>query len=628
MAFVGNLQQLGRSVMLPMIILPAAAIFQSLAQLPWEYVGLPGMNEFLMLASQSIFQFLPYIFALGIALGLTSNGLGAGMAALVGMFIYTGIITKYAPGAEPTVLIGTFIGIVAGVSYQRFKDLRLPEYIQFFGGPRFVPFFVSCFTLLFSMAMVNLSEQLEWLLVELGEVISLAGGFGVFLYGFIHRILVIFGLHHLVSHLFWFQVGGYETDAGNMVYGDLPRFFAGDPTAGVFMAGLYPTMMFALPAIALAIIHEAREDLKPKIRRTFTLAALASFLTGVTEPIEFAFLFVAPYLYVVHALLSGLIMWITYELGILHGFSFSAGAIDYVINMHLSTKGWLIIPIGIVTGIIYYFLFRWAITRFQIPTPGREEGSQLDEWVGDIPYRAPLILQAIGGKQNIIQMESCITRLRLKVTNEKDMDINALRNLGAAGVIRLGGGHVQVVFGTYSELIREEMIKTIHRDQQQISFHSPMQGKMIPLSEVPDPIFSALLVGNGVAFIPDRGELVSPVKGKVIHIYPTMHAIGILTDDGLEVLMHIGIDTSKLVGKDYFTAVVKEGEEVLPGQLLIRFNIQKVKKDSKSLASPMVITNSDRVKSWRFAPFKGVKKGQSSVMSVVLHESKDEGDIQ
>jgi len=628
MAFIGNLQQLGRAVMLPMIVLPAAAVFQSLAQLPWEYIGLPGMNEILLYASQSIFQFLPYIFALGIGLGLTSNGLSAGMAALVGMFIYTGVITKFAPGTEPTVLVGTFIGIVSGISYLRFKDLKLPEFIQFFGGPRFVPLFVSGFTFLFSIAMVNLSHELEWLLVELGEIVSLAGGFGVFLYGFIHRILVIFGLHHLVSHMFWFQVGGYEAEAGYMVYGDLPRFFAGDPSAGVFMAGLYPTMMFALPAIAAAIIHEAREDLKPKIMRTFTFAALSSFLTGVTEPIEFAFLFVAPYLYVVHSFLSGLIMWITYELGIRHGFSFSAGAIDYVINYHLSTKGWLIIPIGIVTGVVYYFLFRWAIRRFQIPTPGREEGSQLDDWVGDIPYRAPLVLQAIGGKQNILQMESCITRLRLKVVNEKEIDVNALRNLGAAGVIRLGGGHVQVVFGTYSELIREEMIKTIHRDQQQISFHSPMQGRMIPLEDVPDPIFAGFIVGRGVAFIPERGELVSPVKGKVVHIYPTMHAIGILSDEGLEVLLHIGIDTSKLIGKDYFNAIVAEGDEVIPGQLLIRFNLQRIKKESKSLATPMVITNSDIVKSWRYAPFKHVKKGQSSIMSVVLKESKNEGDTQ
>ncbi|GBG06228.1 PTS glucose transporter subunit IIA [Paenibacillus agaridevorans] len=626
MKFIGSLQQLGRAFMLPMIVLPAAAVFLSLSQLPWDWIGLPGMAEHLRAASDIIFVYLPFIFALGISLGLTGNALSAGIASLVGMAIYVGITAEASAEIEPTVLIGAMIGIVSGVSYERFKDLRLPEYIQFFGGPRFVPIFVSVLSLLFSIGILNLAPTLQHLMVELGDVVASGGGFGIFLYGFIHRILVVFGLHHLVSHVFWFQIGGYETEGGTMVYGDLPRFFAGDPEAGVFMAGLYPTMMFALPAIAFAIIHEAREDLKPKIRKTFLYAALASFLTGVTEPVEFAFLFVAPYLYVVHAILSGGIMWVTYELGIRHGFSFSAGAIDFLINKHLATRGWLILPIGIVVFAVYYLLFRWAITRFQIPTPGREEGSQLDEWAGDIPYRAPLILQAIGGKQNIVQMESCITRLRLKVSNDKIIDVNALRNLGAAGVIRLGGGHVQVVFGTFSELIREEMLKAITRDQAQVLFHSPVQGRMISLDEVPDPIFAGKLVGNGVAFLPDKGELVSPVKGEVIHIYPTMHAIGIRTPEGLEVLLHIGIDTSKLSGKSYFEAVVKEGDSVLPGALLIKFNLQRVRKESKSLATPMVITNSDIVHSWRYAPFKAVKKGQSSVMSVVLKESNGGGE--
>jgi glucose-specific phosphotransferase system IIA component len=628
MSFIGSLQQLGRAFMLPMIVLPAAAIFQSLSKLPWHLIGLPGMEGYLVTASGAIFGYLPYIFALGIALGLTGNALSAGMGALIGMLIYSGIAGNSAIPIEPTVLIGTLIGILAGISHERFKNLRLPEYIQFFGGPRFVPLFMSFASLLFAIGMTKLAPHLQQFMLELGNIVSSGGGFGVFLYGFVHRILVVFGLHHLVSHVFWFQIGAYETDGGQMVFGDLPRFFAGDPSAGSFMAGLYPTMMFALPAIALAIIHEAREDLKPKIRKTFLYAALASFLTGVTEPVEFAFLFVAPYLYVVHAILSGIIMWVTYELGIKHGFSFSAGAIDFVINEHLATRGWLIIPIGIVVGLIYYFLFRWAIRRFRIPTPGREEGSQLDEWAGDIPYRAPLILQAIGGKQNIVRMESCITRLRLKVSDEKLIDVNALRNLGAAGVINLGGGQVQVVFGTYSELIREEMLKTIQRDQAQVLFHSPMQGRMIPLEDVPDPIFAGKLVGQGVAFIPDRGELVSPVKGKVIHIYPTMHAIGILTPEGLEVLLHIGIDTSKLLGKAYFNSLVKEGDEVTPGMLLIRFDLQRVKRESKSLATPMVITNSDMVHSWRYAPFKAVKKGQSSVMSVVLKERNRGGETQ
>ncbi|MFF2093549.1 glucose PTS transporter subunit IIA [Paenibacillus sp. NPDC058174] len=628
MNFLGSFQQLGRAFMLPMIVLPGAAIFLFLSQLPWGMIGMPAMSGYLQTASEAIFTFLPYFFAIGISLGLTSNALAAGMAALAGMVIYVSITGSADLKIEPTVFIGSLIGMISGFSYERFKNLRLPEYIQFFGGPRFVPLFVSAVSVVFSIAMVGIAPYIERMLVELGEIVASGGGFGVFLYGFVHRILVVFGLHHLVSHVFWFQIGGFETADGSMVYGDLPRFFAGDPTAGYFMGGMYPTMMFALPAIAFAIIHEAREDLKPKIRKTFLSAALASFLTGVTEPVEFAFLFVAPYLFVVHALLSGVIMWVTYELGIRHGFSFSGGAIDYIINLHLATKGWLLIPIGIIVGIVYYVLFRWAINRFRIPTPGREEGSQLDEWAGDIPYRAPLILQAIGGKDNIIQMESCITRLRLKVANERLLDINALRNLGAAGVIRLGGGNVQVVFGTYSELIRGEMIKSIQRDQAQVLFSSPMQGRMIPLEEVPDPIFSGKLVGEGVAFIPDKGELVSPVKGEIIHVYPTMHAVGIRTPEGLDVLLHIGIDTSQLGGKGYFNAVVKEGDEVLPGALLVKFDLQRIRKESKSIATPMVITNSDLVRSWRFAPFKAVKKGQSSVMSVVLKERNSGGEGQ
>ena len=467
MNIMGHLQQLGRSLMLPTIVLPAAAVFLALSGLPWASMGMPSMHTHLQTAGETLFVFLPYLFAFGVAMGMTSNAGTAGLAAIAGMFIYTSIINASHYELEPTVFTGVIIGIVTSILNEKFKSIKLPEYIQFFGGPRFVPLIVSVFSTLWAIIMVQIAPTIHNALIELGNVVNSGGGFGVFLFGFVLRILVVFGLHHLVSHVFWFQVGGYQVPGGHMVFGDLPRFFAGDPTAGGFMAGLYPTMMFALPAIAFAIIHEAREDLKPNIRKTFLTAALASFLTGVTEPIEFAFLFVAPYLFVVHALLSGFMMWLTYELGIRTGFSFSAGAIDFLINEHLATRGWLIIPIGIVFGLIYYVMFRWAIRRFRIPTPGREEGSQLDEWAGDIPYRAPLILQAIGGKENIVQMEACITRLRLKVGNDKLIDNNALKHLGAAGVIRLGGGNVQIVFGTYSELIREEMNKAIRRDISQ-----------------------------------------------------------------------------------------------------------------------------------------------------------------
>lgn len=618
MNWMGNLQQLGRSLMLPTITIPVAAILLRLAALPWQDLHMSHFGEILLFCGNTIFTYLPMIFAVGVALGLTESSSIAGMSALIGHLMFTQA-TKHYLGNEFHLGVpgGILIGLIAAILYHRVKHVQLPEYIQFFGGPRMVPLLMGLSIFLLSVIIIEIGPYLEKFMETLSMAIISLGGFGTFLYGVIHRLLVPSGLHHVFNNFFWFQLGAYQRPSGEVVFGDLPRFFAGDPTAGAYMAGLYPIMMFALPAIALAIIQEAREDLKPKIRATFLTAALASFLTGVTEPIEFAFLFVAPYLFIVHAILSGLSMWLAYVLDIHHGFSYSAGAIDYIINYHLSHNGWMLIPIGLAYGFVYYFLFSWAIRRFRIPTPGREEGSQLEEWAGDIPYRSPLILQALGGKENIKSLEACITRLRLTLQNDKLMDVSSLKHLGAAGVISLGGGNVQVVFGTYSELIREEIKKVIMRDVQQVSFHSPMQGRMIPLEEVPDKIFAGKLVGNGVAFMPEKGELVAPVAGKIMILYPTLHAVGIQTDEGLEVLLHIGIDTAQLQGK-WFTAAVKEGDHVEVGQLLVRFNLHKVKSNCKSLATPMIITNVDKVKSWSFAPFKAVKKGQASVMSVVM----------
>jgi glucose-specific phosphotransferase system IIA component len=625
MNWMGNLQHFGRALMLPMIALPAASIFLSLANLPWDSLGFEGFDEVLRLGGNTIFTFLPIIFAVGVALGLTENAGMAGMSSLLAFYLCTQVTQNYL-GSEFQINVtgGILLGIASAWSFHRFKSIEFPEYIQFFGGSRFVPLFMSFASLVFSYLFIHVSPWLSRGLTALSTLLLDMGGFGVFLYGMIHRLLVPSGLHHILNNIFWFQVGDFKRADGVIVHGDLPRFFAGDPTAGIYMAGLYPTMMFALPAIAFAIIHEAREDLKPKIRATFITAALACFFTGVTEPIEFAFLFVAPVLFIIHAVLSGLSMLIIYWLNIHHGFSFSAGAIDFVINLHLSHNGWLIIPIGLVYGLFYYVVFRWAIRRFDLATPGREDGSPLDAGVGDIPLRSPLILEALGGKHNIVKMEACITRLRLDLRNDKKMDITALKHLGAVGVIRLGGGHVQVVFGTLSELIREEIMKLLRKDVQTVLFHAPVQGLMIPLKDVPDPIFSGRMVGDGVAFLPDRGEVVAPVAGVIVHIYPTKHAIGIRTKDGVEVLLHIGIDTIHLQGK-WFDCLVNEGDQVEPGQMLIRFNLKKVKQHSKSLVTPMVITNSEMVKSWSYAPFKAVKIGQASVMSIVLKVAKSNG---
>lgn len=625
MNVMGRLQQFGRALMLPMIALPAAALFLSLANVPWEALGLQGLSELLRLAGYTIFSYMPVIFAVGVALGLTDNAGMAGMSALLAYFLCTQL-SQFMLGGPLHINVsgGILLGLASAWAYHKFKSVELPEYIQFFGGSRFVPLFMSFASIVFSLLFVYVMPWVGKLFALLSDWLLGLGGFGAFLYGLGHRLLVPSGLHHILNNVFWFQIGTYELPDGRLVHGDLPRFFAGDGSAGIFMAGLYPTMMFALPAIALAIVHEAREDLKPRVKATFMTAALACFFTGVTEPIEFAFLFVAPMLFFVHAFLSGLSMAIVYWLDIRHGFSFSAGAIDFFMNLHLSRNGWLLIPIGLVYFAVYYFMFRWAIRRFHLATPGREDGSPLDEGTSDIPYRAPLILQAIGGKNNVDRIEACITRLRLTLHDDRKLDINALKHLGAAGVIRLGGNHVQVVFGTFSELIREEIIKLLRKDIHSVLFHAPMQGVMLPLDETPDPIFAGKLVGDGVAFLPDRGEVVSPVAGKVAHVHPSSHAIGLLTDEGIELLLHVGIDTSSLQGK-WFDCRVAEGDRVEPGQLLLKFNLKKVKQHSKSLVTPMVITNPERVASWSFAPFKSVKLGQAAVMSVVLREMKSLG---
>lgn len=621
---IGGLQHFGRALMLPMIALPAAAIFLCLAKLPWSHVGLDPLGGALHLAGETIIVYLPVIFAVGVALGLTGNAGMAGMSALLAFFLITQL-SRHLLGDSYQVSVfgGIVIGLAAAWSFQRFKSLEFPEYIQLFGGSRFVPLFMSAFSLVYAVVNAHAGPWVSRWLAGLSDLLLDMGAVGAFLYGTMHRLLVPSGLHHILNNIVWFQLGSHELPDGTVVHGDLPRFFTGDPEAGMFMAGLYPVMMFALPAAALAIIHEAREDLKPKVKATFTTAMLACFFTGVTEPIEFAFLFVAPLLFLVHAVLAGLSMAIVMALDIRHGFSFSAGALDFMVNLHLADNGWLLLPVGLVYAGVYYALFRWAIRRFDLATPGREDGSPLDAGALDIPYRAPLILQALGGKENIVKAEACITRLRLNLRDDRAMDAAALKHLGAAGVIRLGGGRVQVVFGTFSELIREEMMKWMRKDEPTVLFHAPVQGTMIPLSQVPDPIFAGKLVGDGIAFLPDRGEVAAPVAGTVIHVYPSKHAIGIRTDDGLDVLLHVGIDTNELRGQ-WFESHVQAGDRVEQGQLLLQFNLKKVAQHAKSLATPLLITNPERVKTWNFAPFKAVKLGQAAVMSVVLKEAEAE----
>ncbi|GGG51756.1 PTS acetylglucosamine transporter subunit IIB [Paenibacillus radicis (ex Gao et al. 2016)] len=478
------LQKIGKSLMLPVAALPAAALLQRFGKI--DYVKDFGMGStgswlnqyvapFLEAGGSAIFDHLPLIFAVGIAIGLA----GDAVAALAAVIAYQVMVTVQAKvplvfsgivGADTELNMGVMGGIIAGFIasylYNRFHRIRLPDWLGFFSGKRFVPIITSLV-----MVVVAIALGLVWGPVQngfdtMGNHVVALNGIGAFIFGVANRLLIPFGLHHVLNSIAWFQIGSFTDETGRIVNGDLWRFFAGDKTAGMFMTGFFPIMMFALPAGALAIIHTAKPAKRKMIASVFIGTAFASFLTGITEPLEFAFMFTAPVLYGLHALMMGLSGYIMMELGVKHGFGFSAGFIDYVINFQLATKPLLIIPVGLAFAVVYYFLFRFAILKFNLKTPGREDDDIADVTPADgtLPEadsELDRIMAALGGASNITGIDACITRLRLVVTNEKAVDDKQLRALGAAGIIRLGGGAVQIVFGTRSETIKDDIMKLL-----------------------------------------------------------------------------------------------------------------------------------------------------------------------
>ena len=359
------------------------------------------------------------------------------------------------PALDMSVLAGILSGIEAGVLYNRFHDIRLPEFLGFFGGRRFVPIAAAIVSILFALIFGVIWGPCQAFIHAIGEWIIGAGVVGTFVYGVLNRLLIPFGLHHILNSFIWFVFGSYRLADGTVATGDLNRFFAGDPHAGMFMGGFYIMMMFGMPAVALAMYHEAKKENRHKIAGALASVAFTSFLTGITEPIEFLFMFIAPVLYGIHAVLTGLAMSVAYAFGILHGFGFSAGFIDYVLNWGLATKPWLILPIGLVFGLIYYVVFRWMIRFYDLPTIGRgddvefEESS--DEDVLSNAYVAMLV-ENLGGLDNLVEIGSCVTRLRLKVKDPGKIDEEVLRHMGVRGVFSSGTA-VQVVVGTRAELI-------------------------------------------------------------------------------------------------------------------------------------------------------------------------------
>ncbi len=484
------LQKIGKSLMLPVATLPAAGILQGLALINYEtdiplgsavggflnhYVT-PFLNE----GAGAIFGNLALIFAIGVAIGLAGDAVAA-LSAVIAYMVLTRILAAvpgifaYIPDdvkLDMGVLGGIFIGGWSAYLFKKYHNIQLPDWLGFFSGKRFVPMITAFTTMILGVLFGMIWSPVQDAIATFGNWIVGFGGIGSMVFMIANRLLIPLGLHHVLNSIAWFQIGDYTNAAGEVVHGDLTRFFAGDKSAGLFMSGFFPIMMFALPAAALAFIHTAKPEKRKAVASIFIGSALASFLTGITEPLEFSFMFIAPLLYGIHALLTGLSGLIMYLLDVKLGFSFSAGLIDYLVNMKLSTHPLRMIAVGLAFAIVYYFLFRFIIVKFNLKTPGREDDVE-DSLLSDTSQaisiekpEAPLdsqtsyaekILAQLGGSDNIQSIDACITRLRLVVKDEKAVNDQALKQLGASGIIRLGSGAIQVIFGTRSEILKDEI---------------------------------------------------------------------------------------------------------------------------------------------------------------------------
>ncbi|MFJ5685589.1 PTS transporter subunit EIIC [Streptomyces sp. NPDC093099] len=394
-----GLQKTGRSLQLPVAVLPAAGLLVSLGNLFAAYLHGPFWDrtaKVLSLGGGAVLDGafgLPLLFCIGVAIGFAKKADGStALAAVVGFLVYHGVLAAFPVGGSvtkatpdgtpqnPGVLGGILIGLLTAVVWQRFHRTRLVDWLGFFNGRRLVPILMAFICTLLGVAFGLLWQPVGDALTAFAKQLIDLGAWGAGIFGVANRLLIPIGLHQFLNTFFWFQAGEYTEPDGTVVMGDLTRFFAGDPSAGQFMSGFFPIMMFGLPAAALAIAHSARPEHRKRVTGLMASLALTSFVTGVTEPLEFSFMFAAPLLYGAHALLTGASMAITWALGVHAGFSFSAGLIDYVVNWHLDTKPWLIIPIGLCFAVVYYVVFRVAIRAFDIPTPGREP-EELEEAV-------------------------------------------------------------------------------------------------------------------------------------------------------------------------------------------------------------------------------------------------------
>ena len=495
-SLIESTQQLGRALMLPIAVLPVAGLLLRLGQ--------PDLMDLAPVAAagDAIFSNLGILFAIGVAVGLARENNGAaGLAAVVGFLVATKgaevLITVppdvLAKGAldiaahkarqlgKLSVPIGIISGLISGWLYNRYSELRLPAYLAFFGGRRFVPIAAGCAGLVVAAVFGLGWSHLESGMDAVSRGILAAGEVGLFVYGVLNRLLIVTGLHHILNNVAWFLVGDF-----NGVTGDLKRFFAGDPAAGVFMSGFFPVMMFGLPAACLAMYRTALPERRRATGGLLLSMGLTSFLTGVTEPIEFTFMFLAPVLFAVHAVLTGAAMVTMDLLNSKLGFGFSAGLFDYVLNFNKATHPLYLVPVGAAYFGLYYGLFHYCIVRFDLKTPGRERDEQTPAPAATIAGEAGAadgFIAALGGAGNLRNVDACTTRLRLVMVNRGLIDEPALRGLGSRGVVKLGADGLQVVLGPIADQVAGDIrrrLASLPRDSTHANASATVAEASIP----------------------------------------------------------------------------------------------------------------------------------------------------
>lgn len=683
----GVLQRVGRSFMLPIALLPAAGLllgigssFTNATMLEaYHLTGViyPGSAIYTLLdimnqCGSAIFGNLALLFAMGVAIGMAKRE--KDVAALSGAIAYIVMNTSISSmitakgGVEAmaansttsmlgitTLQMGVFGGIIVGLGvaalHNRFYKIELPQVLSFFGGTRFVPIVSTAVFLLVGIVMFFIWPVIQAGIAALGGLVLSSGYIGTWIYGIIERALIPFGLHHVFYMPFWQTAMGGEMEInGTLVQGAQNIFFAELANSGSiehfsvsatrFMAGKFPFMIFGLPGAALAMYRCARPEKKQVAGGLLISAALTAMLTGITEPIEFTFLFVAPLMYAVHCVYAGLSYMLMHIFNVGVGMTFSGGIIDLTLFGILqgnSKTSWIwVVFVGIVYFFVYYFTFYFMITKMDLKTPGREADDEETKLFTRSDFKAKtgigpdgkptgsggfsdptsaMILKGLGGKKNLSDVDCCATRLRVTVHDSSKVSDAVLKQSGASGVIHKGNG-VQVIYGPQVAVIKsnlEDFMDTPEADMvDNAAMDAPaaaekpknkekmkdstlcahMNGTVIPMEKVQDEAFAECALGQGVAIEPSEGRLYSPVNGVVENIFDTKHAIGILADDGADVLLHIGIDTVKLNGQ-YFKVNVVADQPVKKGDLLITFDMDAIKKAGYLLTTPMIICNTD-----------------------------------